>query len=88
MNTIEPIRFTETDNTVDGLYVKGISRIEPTCLKTAILMVHGAGHGCWAYHKWMPFYAAAGWRAYSMSLQNHTGSYSVLESNHINYLIL
>ena len=79
MKTIEQIRFNETDYSVDGLFVKAISRIEPTCLKTPILMVHGACHGWWAYHKWLPFYAAAGWRVYSMSLRNHTGSYSVPE---------
>jgi len=83
MKTIEPIRFNETDYTVDGLFVKGISRIEPTCLKTPILMVHGACHGWWAYHKWLPFYAAAGWRVYSMSLRNHTGSYSVPEEKYL-----
>jgi len=79
MKTIEQIRFNETDYRVDGLFVKAISRIEPTRLKTPILMLHGACHGWWAYHKWLPFYAAAGWRVYSMSLRNHTGSYSVPE---------
>ena len=82
MNSIEPIRLNETDNIVDGLFVKGISRIEPTYLKTPILMVHGACHGWWAYHKWLPFFAAAGWKAYSMSLRNHTGSYSTLEERY------
>jgi pimeloyl-ACP methyl ester carboxylesterase len=83
MKTIKPIRFNETDNTVDGLFVKEVSRIEPTCLKTPILMVHGACHGWWAYHKWLPFFAAAGWRVYSMSLRNHTGSYSVPEDRYL-----
>lgn len=83
MKTIEPIRFNETDYSVDGLFVKKISRIEPTCLKTPILMVHGACHGWWAYHKWLPFYAAAGWNVYSMSLRNHTGSYSIPEKKYL-----
>ncbi len=83
MKTIEPIRFNETDYSVDGLFVKEISRIKPTCLKTPILMVHGACHGWWAYHKWLPFYAAAGWKAYSMSLRNHTGSYSIPEERYL-----
>lgn len=83
MNTIEPIRFNETDCRVDGLYVKGISRIEPTFLQTPILMVHGACHGWWAYHKWLPFFAAAGWPVYSMSLRNHTGSYPVPEDEYL-----
>lgn len=77
MMKIEPIRFSETQHSADGLFVKQISRIEPTCLKTPILMVHGACHGWWAFHKWLPFYAAAGWKVYSMSLRNHTGSYPV-----------
>ena len=83
MKTIEPIRLNKTDYSVDGLFVKGISRIQPTCLKTPILMVHGACLGWWAYHKWLPFYAAAGWRVYSMSLRNHTGSYSVPEEKYL-----
>lgn len=83
MKTIEPIRFNETDYSVEGLFVKKISRIEPTCLKTPILMVHGACHGWWAYHKWLPFYAAAGWNVYSMSLRNHTGSYSIPEKRYL-----
>lgn len=87
METIEPIRFNETDYAVEGLFVKKISRIEPTCLKTPILMVHGACHGWWAYHKWLPFYAAAGWNAYAMSLRNHTGSDSVPEEQYLNLAV-
>jgi len=79
MNTIEPILFNETDHTVAGLFVKELSRIEPTSLSTPILMVHGACHGWWVYRRWLPFYAAAGWRVYAMSLRNHTGSYAVPE---------
>ena len=82
MNSIEPIAFSEAEYAVDGLFVKGISRIEPTCLNTPILMVHGACHGWWAYRKWLPFFAAAGWRVYSMSLRNHSGSYSVPEETY------
>jgi len=82
MNSIEPIGFNETEYAVNGLFVKGISRIEPTCLNTPILMVHGACHGWWAYRKWLPFFAAAGWRVYSMSLRNHSGSYSVPEETY------
>jgi hypothetical protein len=73
MNTIEPIRFKELDHNVKGLFTKEISPIEPAGLKTPILMVHGACHGWWAFIKWLPFFAASGWKAYSMSLRNHTG---------------
>ena len=83
MNTIKPIPYKETNNTVDGLFVKEISRIEPTCLKTPILMVHGACHGWWTYHKWLQFFAAAGWKSYSMSLRNHTASYSIPEERYL-----
>lgn len=82
MNSIEPIAFSEAEYAVDGLFVKGISRIEPTCLNTPILMVHGACHGWWAYRKWLPFFAAAGWQVYSMSLRNHSASYSVPEETY------
>lgn len=82
MNSIEPIAFSEAEYAVDELFVKGISRIEPTCLNTPILLVHGACHGWWAYRKWLPFFAAAGWRVYSMSLRNHSGSYSVPEETY------
>jgi len=77
MHKIEPIRFKEADHKVKDLYIKELSAIEPTSLKTPILMVHGACHGWWAYIKWLPFFAACGWRVYSMSLRNHTGSYEV-----------
>ena len=77
MNKIEPIRFNETDHTVEGLFVKELSMSETASLNTPILMVHGACHGWWAYHKWLPLFAAAGWRVYAMSLRNHTGSYAV-----------
>jgi pimeloyl-ACP methyl ester carboxylesterase len=77
MKKIEPIRFKETDYTVEGLFVKEVSMIEPASLQTPILMVHGACHGWWVYHKWLPFFAAAGWRVYAMSLRNHAGSYTV-----------
>jgi len=75
MQKIAPICFNETDHTVEGLYVKELSGMDPASLKTPILMVHGACHGWWAYIKWLPFFAACGWRVYSMSLRNHTGSY-------------
>jgi len=77
MNKIEPIRFNATDHTVEGLFVKEVAMMETASLKTPILMVHGACHGWWAYDKWLPFFAAAGWRVYAMSLRNHTGSYAV-----------
>ena len=47
------------------------------------MMVHGACHGWWTYHKWLPFFAAAGWNAYSMSLRNHTGSYSIPDEKYL-----
>jgi pimeloyl-ACP methyl ester carboxylesterase len=40
-------------------------------------MVPGGSHGWWAFEDWLPFLASSGWPSYSMSLRNHTGSYSV-----------
>ena len=77
MPKIEPIRYHEADHEIAGLYVKELSPIESSTLRTPILMVHGACHGWWAYAKWLPLFAACGWRVYSMSLRNHTGSYEL-----------
>ena len=77
MITVEPIQIKTTNHTINQLFVKEVTSAESTNLKTPILMVHGACHGWWAYHKWLPFFASCGWRAYAMSLRNHSGSYAV-----------
>jgi pimeloyl-ACP methyl ester carboxylesterase len=79
MEKLSAVPVYEKDHRVDGLFVKEVGPGEATSIATPILMVHGACHGWWAYHKWMSFFAAAGWRCYSMSLRNHPGSYAVAE---------
>jgi len=84
MDTRGHSRFRETDHKVKGLFVKEISTVESTSLKTPILMLQGACHGWWTYSKWLPFFAACGGRAYAMSLRNHSGSYAVYTDAYLN----
>ena len=79
MEKVSAVAIYQKDHRVDGLFVKEVGPGEATRLTTPILMVHGASHGWWAYQKWMPFFAAAGWRCYALSLRNHPGSYTVAE---------
>ncbi len=39
-----------------------------------LLCVHGAGMGAWAFERWLPAAAAAGWHAVAVSLRGHGGS--------------
>ncbi|UCF90541.1 MAG: alpha/beta hydrolase [Desulfobacterales bacterium] len=77
MMTLEPLGFNEAQHFVKGLYVKETGPRDPTRLRTPIVLVHGACHGWWAFHKWLSFFAVAGWKTYALSLRNHPGSYSV-----------
>jgi pimeloyl-ACP methyl ester carboxylesterase len=79
MEKLSAVPTYEKDHQVEGLFVKEVGPGEAMSLATPILMVHGACHGWWAYRKWMPFFAAAGWRCYALSLRNHPGSYAVAE---------
>ncbi len=36
-----------------------------------VLCVHGAGMGAWAFDRWLPALAAAGWHAVAVSLRGH-----------------
>ena len=71
------------DHMVDGLFVKEVAPAVPGGPATPLLMVHGGLHGWWAWEPWLGFFAAAGWRCLSMSLRNHTGSYSVPEADYL-----
>ncbi len=77
MEKLSAVPVHEEHHRVDGLFVKEAGPVETTRLVSPILMVHGACHGWWAYRKWMPFFAAAGWCSYAMSLRNHAGSIAV-----------
>lgn len=39
-----------------------------------LLFVHGGLHGWWAWEKWQPRLAEAGWRTFALSLPGHAGS--------------
>jgi pimeloyl-ACP methyl ester carboxylesterase len=79
METLSAVPIYQKEHRVDGLFVKEVGPGVATPLATPVLFVHGACHGWWAYEKWLPFFAAAGWRCYAMSLRNHPGSYAVAE---------
>lgn len=46
-------------------------------------MVPGACHGWWAFEKWLPFFAEAGWKTYALSLRNHTDSYPIPDEEYL-----
>lgn len=69
--------FLERDHLVKGLFVKEFAPERPEGLDTPVLMVPGGSHGWWAFEVWLPFFASSGWQSFSLSLRNHTGSYSL-----------
>jgi len=77
MSGSEHREFSEKAHAVGGILVKEVSPLEPPPERPPILMVHGASHGWWAYERWLPYFAARGWRSYALSLRNHAGSYTV-----------
>jgi pimeloyl-ACP methyl ester carboxylesterase len=70
-------RFLERDHLVRGLFVKEFGPEGPENFDIPVLMVPGGSHGWWAFEVWLPFFASLGWQSFSLSLRNHTGSYSV-----------
>jgi pimeloyl-ACP methyl ester carboxylesterase len=67
----------EQDHNVKGLFVKELSPTSTGRMGSPIVMVHGGSHGWWAFEQWQPFFAERGWSTFSLSLRNHTDSYSV-----------
>ncbi|MEW6350068.1 MAG: alpha/beta hydrolase family protein [Thermodesulfobacteriota bacterium] len=67
-------KTSQHDHIIRGLFVKEYVPGESS-RRTPLLMVHGGCHGWWAYEKWLPCFAEAGWRSLALSLRNHTGSY-------------
>lgn len=47
---------------------------EPIAGRPPLLCVHGAGMGAWAFERWLPAAAAAGWHVAAVSLRGHGGS--------------
>ncbi|MFD8967401.1 alpha/beta hydrolase [Streptomyces sp. NPDC059568] len=73
-----------TDHDVDGLLVRE-ARDLGVQERGRILLVPGSMHGWWAYERWMPVFAEAGWTPLAMSLPNHTGSRAVPEAEFLTY---
>lgn len=47
----------------------------PTSPRPPLLFVHGSYHGAWCWReRWMPFFAAAGYDCYAVSLRGQGGS--------------
>ncbi|MFF3753985.1 alpha/beta hydrolase [Streptomyces sp. NPDC002018] len=68
-----------SDHDVDGLLVREAR--DPTVEERGrILLVPGIMRGWWAFERWMPVFAEAGWTPLAMSLPNHTGSRSLPEA--------
>ena len=81
---LSPQLLIDNDHMVNSLFVKECRPLNPTQLTTPILMVHGSNHGWWAWRVWQPFFAAAGWPTYALSLRGHYGSASVNENDFLN----
>ncbi len=47
---------------------------EPVAGRPPLLFVHGAAMGDWAWERWLPMAAEAGWSAHALSLRGHAGS--------------
>lgn len=47
---------------------------EPVTGRPPLLCVHDAGMGAWAFERWLPAAAAAGWHIAAVSLRGHGGS--------------
>jgi pimeloyl-ACP methyl ester carboxylesterase len=73
-----PALLTRT-RVIDGLFVEEKAPALAGGPATPLLFVHGSQHGAWAWETWLGLFAAMGWRAFALSLRNHTGSYSVPE---------
>jgi len=81
--SLTPEPLIDHDHMVDGLFVKECRPLNPTQTATPILMAHGSSHGWWAWRKWQPYFAAAGWPTYALSFRNHMGSYAVPEAEYL-----
>ncbi|GAB2745857.1 alpha/beta fold hydrolase [Streptomyces bullii] len=67
---------------VDGLLVRE-ARDAAVADHGRVLLIHGALHGWWAFERWMPVFARAGWTALAMSLPNHAGSRAVAARDYL-----
>ena len=78
-----PKEVIEADHLVDGLYVKEAVPADEAKSRMPLVMIPGACHGWWAFEKWLPFFAEAGWKSYALSLRNHTDSYPIPDEEYL-----
>lgn len=81
---LAPTPLIDRDHIVGGLFVKECRPLDPTQIKTPIIMAHGSNHGWWAWKGWQPYFAQAGWATYAFSFRGHTGSYMPPEAEYLN----
>lgn len=81
---LAPPELIDRDHRVGRIFVKECRPLDTTQLTTPILMLHGSGHGWWAWRRWQPFFAAAGWPTYALSFRNHMDSDPVPEAEYLN----
>jgi pimeloyl-ACP methyl ester carboxylesterase len=81
------ITFRNESHTVEGLFVKEFRPTELDSSVAPIVMVHGGSHGWWAFEDWLPLFAEMGRHCFSLSLRNHTDSYSIPEERFLSLSI-
>jgi pimeloyl-ACP methyl ester carboxylesterase len=74
---------TVTDHSVQGLFVREYAPARGHNRPSPLVMIHGGGHGWWAFEAWGTFFAERGWIGYALSLRNHTDSYAVPENEFV-----
>ncbi|QMU76968.1 alpha/beta hydrolase [Streptacidiphilus sp. PB12-B1b] len=72
-----------TDLDVDGLLVRRARDPAVVQERGCVVLVPGSLHGWWAFERWMPVFARAGWTPLSMSFPNHTGSRTVATGEYL-----
>jgi len=80
---LEPVELIDRDHRIGPLFIKECRPLNPGQLTTPLLMLHGSSHGWWAWKRWQPFFAAAGWPTYAISFRNHLDSAPVPEAEYL-----
>lgn len=81
--SLAPPPLIDRDHMAGGLFIKECRPLNPTQTATPLLLAHGSNHGWWAWRKWQPFFAAAGWPTYAFSFRNHLGSDATPEAEYL-----
>lgn len=85
--TLDPQKLIDRDHMVGGLFVKECRPLDATQITTPIIMAHGSSHGWWAWRRWQPYFANAGWATYAFSFRGHADSYLPREPEYLNATI-